>query len=342
MRILFSAFLVFGIIWGSGCHERPSNADPDRITVIDGQGRKVSVPREINRIVTNYGIAAHMVCILGEWNKLKGVDSNSKSVRFFNTISPEIARLPTTGSVSAINLEQTLLLKPDLVLISGKNKVMVDQLASYGLTVFGIVAEDLSQITHTVQNLGVALNRQKKASQFIAYYNATLDLVKERLKDLSTDERPIVFLTGPMGVLSTCSRSMYQQGLIDVCGGRNAGGMLSGAGSPHGWVTISAEQVLQWNPDVILVVHYGPAKPEEILTDRRWQKIKAVENRKVSYFPSFLTPWDYPSPQAVLGIRWLAVTLHPEKFRDVDLLKDTDTFYKTFYGKTFSELGGTI
>jgi len=133
---------------------------------------------------------------------------------------------------------------------------------------------------------------------------------------------------------------MYQSRLVEMAGGRPLGKDLKG-----GWVTVSAEQILKWDPEVILIPRYGwkdVKGPEAVKEDPRFKDVKAVKENKVWWFPSELTPWDWPTPQCPLGLIWLAKTLHPELFQNLDPLTEANKFYKEFYGHTFTELGGSL
>ncbi|MCR4419602.1 MAG: ABC transporter substrate-binding protein [Clostridia bacterium] len=328
----------------AGTPQSPPSADtgqenrPQTVTVTDGIGRQVEVPQKVERIAVSYGIATHFLYALGVQDRLVGIDTPSRTNQFFLALHPGFKDLPAVGSPKEINVEQIIALKPDLVLVPGRNKEMVEQLAGKGLTVFGVVAEDLDQLMDTMSNLGRALGREERAERFNQYYRQMLDRIQSETQALEGSARPKVYLVGPMGTLSTASGEMYQHFLIEAAGGRNAAGDLKG-----GWVEVSPEQLIQWDPDVIVVVKYASdTSPEKILQDPRWKNIKAVQNKNVFWFPSDLTPWDYPSPQAVLGLVWLAKILHPDLFADLDPLQEANSFYKEFYGRTFSEVGGTL
>ncbi len=329
----------------TGCQKQEEQVLPEeksKIVVADGLGREVTIEGHVERVATNYGIATHMLFALGAQDKLVGMDSPSQTNEFFNALMPETAKMAAAGSPKEVNVEQILALNPDLVLVPGRNTELVENLEQNGLTVFGVVAEDLEQLESSMTNLGLALGCEDSAEQFSAYYQDTVKLVQERTAGLAEEDRPVVYLAGPMGFLSTCSADMYQNHLIDLCGGKNAGALIEGDIGSTGWVEISPEQVVEWNPDIILVVQYGTSTPEEILADSRWQNINAVKNGQVSWFPSKFNPWDYPSPQAVLGITWLATTLNPDQFKDINIQDEVDRFYQQFYGQSFTELGGTL
>ena len=137
---------------------------------------------------------------------------------------------------------------------------------------------------------------------------------------------------------------MYQHFIINLAGGRNVSANEKGEATPgHGWLKISPEQLIKWNPDLIIVTQYASGiTPEQILADERLRGINAIKNKQVFWFPSKLNSWDNPTPQAVLGIKWLAKKIHPDKFRNIDIEKEANNFFTMFYGKTFTELGGSL
>ncbi len=334
--LLLLCFVASGC--GQGAEQTGNEEAGEDIVVTDGLGREITLSQPAERILTSYGIATHMVFALGAQDKIVGYDSPSRNNAFFNKLMPELSNIPTPGSPAEFNLEEAMALDPDLILVPGRNMELVENLEEKGLTVFGVVAEDLEQLKDSMLNLGKALGREETAQEFVNYYENTLQKVKERTENIAEEDRPVVYLVGPMGLLSTCSSEMYQHHLIRLAGGENAGGELTG-----GWVEVSPEHLIEWNPDLIFVVQYtADTSPESIMEDERLQGIKAVMNKQVFWFPSTLNPWDYPSPQAVLGLYWAASKIQPDLFNDLDMQAEADQFFQKFYGKTYTELGGTL
>lgn len=312
------------------------------IVVKDGLNRDVKINGNVDRIVSSYGIALHMVVALGAADRIQAIDVPSMNSDFFKATIPQKAQGKSVGSPREINIEEVVALEPDLVLVPGRNQEMVENLEKRGITVFGVVAETPQELNSSMLNLGKALGQEKVAQEFVEYYDQTIKDVKDRMAGLEESQRPRVYLVGPMGILSTCSSDMYQHELIELCGGENVAVQLQGKLDGHGWLEIPAEQLITWDPEVILVVQYSGVKPEDILNDSRFRNIQAVKDKKVYWFPSDLNPWDYPSPQAVLGVKWLATTLHPECFNDVDMQVEADDFFNRFYGKSFTSMGGKL
>ncbi|MCD4685823.1 MAG: ABC transporter substrate-binding protein, partial [Anaerolineae bacterium] len=130
--------------------------------------------------------------------------------------------------------------------------------------------------------------------------------------------------------LRTASRDMYQTAMIALAGGESVSAELVGF-----WNDVNLEQVLVWNPDVIFVPTYGGANVEAFTEPDEWGIIPAVEAGHVYQLPSFISPWDTPLPDSILGIMWMAEILYPEQI-DLDCLAQTEYFYNTFYGYAIS------
>lgn len=344
LSLLLLIFLVVGVSIGCAGYmvkeKEEKTPSPAKVVVTDGLGRQVEVPAKIERVVTNYGIATHFLFVLGVQDKLVGIDvpTKNKPGAFHLKLLPDFANLPAVGSPKEVNVEEILKLNPDLVLVAGRNAKLIEQLEERGLTVFGVVAETPEQLMNTMENLGKCFGKEERASKFNQYYHQMLSKISQKTKDIASSARPKVYVVGPSGPFSTAAGDMYQTSLIEMAGGENVAGDIKG-----GWVNVDMEQIMKWNPDFILVVKYGNTTPETILQDPRWKEIKAVKDGKVIWFPAPLDiSWDYPSPQACLGLVWLAKTLHPELFPDLNPLKEADEFYKEFYGRSFTDLGGKL
>src|SRR5262249_51926502 len=112
---------------------------------------------------------------------------------------------------------------------------------------------------------------------------------------------------------------------ITLAGGRNGAAELEGNQKE-----ISIEQLLIWDPDVIIVGATVP-EVEQLKADPRWAKLKAVQNGRIYVNPKGVFPWDRYGPEETLQVQWAAKTLHPDLFKDVDVEAELKAFYKTFF-----------
>ena len=99
---------------------------------------------------------------------------------------------------------------------------------------------------------------------------------------------------------------------------------------------ISMEQLINWNPDVIITA--DKKAYELITTDKAWANLKAVKDKKVYQAPSLPYNWvgRPPSVNRILGMQWLGTLLFPEEFK-YDMVKQAQEFYKLFYHYELSE-----
>ncbi|CUX20565.1 ABC transporter substrate-binding protein [Clostridium sp. C105KSO13] len=108
----------------------------------------------------------------------------------------------------------------------------------------------------------------------------------------------------------------------------NAAADLTGTG----WADISYEQLIAYNPDMIVLISDADYSVEDVLNDGQLAGIKAVQNGAVYQMPKGYEAWDSPVPATILGSLWLAAVIVPDAYSQDDFVKEAETFYKEFYG----------
>ena len=83
------------------------------LTVLDSADRTVTVEMPVERVVPLHMRHAGTVCVLGADDEVVGVDS---TVISRGRLFPELSTLPSIGTVRAPDLEQILMLNPDLII----------------------------------------------------------------------------------------------------------------------------------------------------------------------------------------------------------------------------------
>ena len=106
-----------------------------------------------------------------------------------------------------------------------------------------------------------------------------------------------------------------------------------------GWQNVSPEQLVAWDPDIIVADPYCKESMEDALKmDPGLNTLKAVKNNELYRFPE-LGQWTFPIPQSALGILWLGKTMYPDRFADIDFEKEANDFYEEFFGVKYTDLG---
>ena len=98
---------------------------------------------------------------------------------------------------------------------------------------------------------------------------------------------------------------------------------------------VDMEQILLWNPDVIL---FAPNSIYDTAADdAAWQQLTAIQTGH--YYEVPLGPYNWlgfpPSVQRYLGMLWLSDLLYPEQ-ANYDLFSEVSRYYQLFYHRSLS------
>ncbi len=298
--------------------------------VIDMTGRRVSVPEDITRIASPYRVATEMLLVLGAAGKIVGV--STMPTRVTRIFYPGLAQAGIADRHSS--LEEILSLQPDVVFTSPGP--VVEGLEKAGIAVFCLEVETPDAMLAGLSMIADVLGQQEHAGKIAAYYRDKLAYIAAKTSGISPKKK--VYLIGAR-TLTTIGGDFYQDHIITYAGGINVSHELKG-----GWVGVSREHLVSWDPDVMVMVPYFQGvSSTEILNDKALSTLTALRNRQIHTFPSYIDAWDLPSPESILGIMWLANTLYPDQLR-FDMSEEARHFYITFYGTYPQEisLGGGV
>jgi iron complex transport system substrate-binding protein len=171
--------------------------------------------------------------------------------------------------------------------------------------------------------LGQVTRNEQRATELNSYIENSITTMQSKI-DSSI---PSVYLAGTSGILSTAGAKMYQNTLIENSKATNVAAAVSGSS----WAEVSYDDILVYNPDVIVIAAEATLTTTDVLTDSNLEVVNAVKNGKVYKMPSSYEAWDSPVPSAFLGTLYLAACYHTGYSMDEFNATVTD-FYSTFYG----------
>ncbi len=294
------------------------------VTLIDASSREVTIQAKPERLVSGYYITTSMLIALGQQNKLAGIEAKADTRPIYSLAAAELLELPNVGTAKAFDLEGCAALQPDLVVLPLKLKDSVPALEDLGLTVLLVNPENLEQLNSTIRLLGDATGAKEQALALLDYNQQTQAFLLQTLKEV---QRPTVYLAGNSSYLSTAGAKMYQNSLLELGGGQNVAAGLE----DDYWADISYEQLLAWNPEVILIASGAAYTRDDILQDPQLSQLAAVQSGRVYAMPSGLESWDSPVPSALVGSRWIAAVLHEDLYAFDAFQSDAKQFYRDFY-----------
>jgi iron complex transport system substrate-binding protein len=311
----------------------------DKRTVVDSAGRRIEVPAKIERVFVAGGPASVFVYTLAP-EKLLGWTSQLTSEQAAY-ISARYAELPTlgrlTGRGNTASVEAVLATRPDIILDYGTINPTYVSLAERIQKQTGVpyllFDGGFTQITRSYVAAGDALGISKRARELAQYTEHLLADVDKRLARVPPEKRPwVYFARGPRGLQTGLKGSINVES-IERIGARNIAAERIGQGS---LVSVSPEQLLLWNPDIVITTEAAFAAIAA--TDDVWKSIKAIRNGRLYIAPTEPFPWldSPPSVNRLIGLKWLGGVLYPEVFPE-DLRIETRNFYTLFYHQTPNE-----
>lgn len=305
-----------------------TSTTPTTINVVDMSGATVAVPTTLNKIVVLcQGGAVQEIAAMGFASKIVAMPSQAQFPALLS-IYPYLANVPTVGDFQNVNFEALLALNPDLVIAGAPYVSGYQDITNAGVPMISILIGTSNIAGEEVEfNMdGQVYNQTSVSMALINFWNQQLQLISSRVQTLSEqDMKKVYYAHGSL--LNTSGSADWAQVLITTAGGINVSADLGSA------TATNLEQLISWNPDVmILTSNSGSLMPvSSILNDNQLVDINAVINSQVYECPIGTFWWDRPAPEAILGITWLAQTLYPSLFQDVNLESLAQTFYQEFY-----------
>jgi iron complex transport system substrate-binding protein len=307
--------------------------------VVDSAGRRVEVPDAVRHVWPAGPPAEALLYILAPEKLVGWTHRISDAAKAFMT--PEAAGLPVigrlTGRGSTANLETVLKTAPDLILDVGTvgptYVSLADRVEAQIHIPYVLIGGSLGDTPRLLRQVGGILGDAPRAERLARYAEATLDAVKSRIARVPESERPKIYLArGPRGLETDVQGSINAEAL-DFVGARNVVARGAGAGN---LADVSLEQVLAWQPDVIVTIDRNFFNA--VASDPAWQGVKAVRDKRVYLVPLYPFGWidEPPGPNRLIGLRWLAKLLYPRLFPE-DLRAETKRFYELFYHQTPSD-----
>jgi iron complex transport system substrate-binding protein len=264
-------------------------------TLTDEMGRKVVVPDHPRRVICLMPTVTDTVFALGAGDDVVAISDYTKY--------PAAALTkPSVGDLIKPSIETILSLHPDLVIGTQPEGPMevTDQLERAGIPIFLVSPHGISGIFHSIETIGMALNRTPQADALVHSLQQRVDAVRAQTKALPA---PRVFMPIWYDPITTIGKNAFITEVIEAAGGRSVTDDLSTE-----WPQISMEVVLERAPDALLLVRGGKTTLE-VLQDRPgWSSMTAIKARRAYYVDDRI---NFASPVAIDALEDLAKQFHP-------------------------------
>lgn len=186
--------------------------------------------------------------------------------------------LVSIGGYTTINIEKVVSLKPDLVVATYGNGIEnIETLRRMGLTVIAFDPKSVEDVMKDIILIGVATGEKENATKLVQEMLERIEKVRESVKDKPKVRVAYILWYDPIWV---SGKNTFIDEVIRLAGGENVFNF-------DGWRTVSVEDLIAANPDVIIVSSgsgMGGGKDvvyEWVVSDDRLSGIKAVKEGRV-------------------------------------------------------------
>lgn len=312
-------------------------AAPTSVEFTDSVGRTVEVPADITKVAVS-GPLAQIVLFALCPDKLVGIasawDATAEqylATEYYNL--PELGQL--YGGKGELNLETLLASGAEVVIDVGepKDTIVEDLDALQEQT--GIPFVHITATTETMGDaytmLGELLGMTDEAAVLAAYcdrvYTRTVEIAN------SVEKVNLLYCLGDQG-LNVIAQSSYHAEVIDLLSNNLA--VVDAPSSKGSGNEVDMEQILLWNPDVILFAQGSIY--DTVADDPAWQEVSAIQNG--TYYEVPFGPYNWmgfpPSVQRYLGMMWMAQLLYPDTAQ-YNLYGEVAEYFKLFYHSEITE-----
>lgn len=351
---------IYGV-YRDGPSESPTETQTaEEITVTDMIGREVSVtPGGYRKVVCVGAGALRMYCYVGDPTLLCGVEDidnttlEERPKMFDGVARPYVmayggvfSQLPSCGvggpNAQTAEAEKILSCGPDIVISEYEDVEREDALQEQlGVPVItlkagpgGVFDEAFSQ---SMTLLGTIFNTQEKADALIAFVESEREEIASRTASVAEADKPGVYICG-LGNWGTTDHLMTAQNYLsfDVANVRN---VVTDLAAP-GIQPIEEEKFVSLGPDMDIMIMDAAAvkniKPLYAEDRGMFDSCKAWQDGEV-YLQMAYNAYYTNYETALINTWFVAKTVYPDLFEDVDMTEKTNEITQAFLGQELAE-----
>ncbi|MGD1822094.1 MAG: ABC transporter substrate-binding protein [Pleomorphochaeta sp.] len=352
---LFCLFALIGVVnmlFANGEHEVVVDSTKEIVEIVDDNGDTTSLEVNPERVVITdiYPLASVLTVFLDSADTLVGIHPVSMSAAksgLLGELYPSILDVDTSFMTgSDLNVEQLMLLKPDVVLYNASKKAQGEMIRNAGIKAIGVSAvkwdyDVLKTYRKWTNILSQLYPDQISVSQKVDEYSInTKELISKRVANISKEEQnSVLFLFNyDDKKIITSGKHFFGQWWANAVGAKNIAEEINIDNSN---AIINMEQIYAWNPDVIFITNFTPALPKDLYTNAisndDWSNVAAVQNNTVYKLPLGSYRSYTPGVDTPITLLWMAKKVYPELFSDINIEDETRSYYELLYNIELSD-----
>ena len=310
-KSLIAGVLICPLLF-TGCTNPMSQNDTTKNTttkvVTDLTGTEVKMKENVERIaIVPIPWASIVYAVDSNDKKIVGIHPSAKKSyenSMFKVLAPDLANVNSTfvDNNFNINFEEIAKIKPDVVIIWDYQPEVAKKLKELGIPSVSIKYGTLQDIQNGINLVGQIINKPEQAEALITYHKNSEAYFNQKNASALQNKPKVLYLQNKN--LSVAGNESVNQLMISMTGGENAAKDTKGS-----WTKVSMEEVMKWNPDIIILSNFDSITPDDIYQDKlegqNWSNINAVKNHQVYKAPMGIYRWDAPNVETPLMMKWM-------------------------------------
>ncbi len=319
----------------------------DARTITDMAGRTLTIPDKISKVYSTSPMGQILMYTLNP-DKISGhVLPPSEDEKKF--LLDSYVKKPMLGGWYGKNTtgnpENVIKASPDIIISMGlldeTDKTFSERMQKQLKIPVIMVSGSINRLDSTYRYVGSLIGDSVRGELLSTYYKNVYKRVQSIVDKIPDNKRVMVYYAEGLDGLETDSKGSLHSEVLDIAGGINVADIQKTSG--FGRVSVSIEQVMVWNPEIIITgvdhgVTHGNQNFDIITTNKIWKNVLAVKKKQVYKIPSVPFGWfdRPPSVNRIIGMLWLVNLLYPDE-SEIDIRYETKKFYSEFYHKILSE-----
>ncbi|MFO7793037.1 MAG: ABC transporter substrate-binding protein [Candidatus Saliniplasma sp.] len=332
--LLFLVSITF-----TGCIKSDEN-DIETVTVTDMADREVEIPEDVESIVAVGSGCMRLIAYMDATDLLAGVEeyeiTGGTTGRPYAFANPQLSELSSIGPIHGGDAELIVDQEPDIIFraSSAEDADFYQEqtgIPTIDLTI-GDLGENRDEFYGSLRLIGEILDKEDRAEEIIDFIDSTIQDLRDRTLDISSEEKPEVYVGGVLHRGAHDLRSTYgNYAPFDFV---NADNIAGGLGTDHAMV--DEEMILEWDPDIVFVDMGSYTRDTIDLNRPNYEDLKAFQNEDLYGILPY--NWHHINYGTALASSfYVGSVIYPEEFSDVDIEDKTDEIYEMLVGEPVYE-----
>lgn len=288
------------------------------IQVVDQRGQTVTIDGPVDKIAFAVIPAPSIFAAVDRsYDRIVGINQSTLVANqggMFSTVFPQSASSTVVSGPNFIpNVETLLDLDPDVVVQWGdRGSEVIEPIERAGFPVIGLQYGTQEDLETWITLFSEIAGKPERGRELVDWHHTEIAATRAAVAAETAPRPRSLILSRTADSYSTTSASGYDGFQFDLVGGDL---VTKGFVSEGGKVT--AEQILAWDPEVILLSGFDESTPADIYADPRLAGVSAVQNQRVYKTPLGAYRWQVPSVESPLMWQWMRAVFYPETATDL-------------------------